>query len=196
MSTSHGDFAAIRRFPAEILVEIFSYHTSSLVGFSANADAQLWTELDCLAKTGLLTLSRVWSRWHSIVFDIPTLWSTLLLHGILWRTPYALAKTVTLLSAALAWSQNAPLSMIVIESARGSGRLLHGLRPRRKRSCFFSTHVGGGQQNSAVPWTSIPLACERNSRFYSTSSSTRPGRCQRPRIQSTSSWGRPRGSRR
>lgn len=70
---AYGGFAPIRGFPAEILVEIFSYHTSSLVGFSGNAEPHLWTELDRLTNTELLALSRVCSRWHSIVFDTPTL---------------------------------------------------------------------------------------------------------------------------
>lgn len=108
---------SICRFPAEILVEIFSYHTSSLVGLR-DADTELWTELDRLANAELLTLSRVCSRWHGIVISTPTLWSMLLLHGILWRTPYALAKTVTLLSAALTRSRNAPLSVVLFEDTK------------------------------------------------------------------------------
>ncbi|KAJ7302345.1 hypothetical protein DFH08DRAFT_977921 [Mycena albidolilacea] len=108
---------SICRFPVEILVEIFSYHTSSLVGLR-DADTELWTELDRLANAELLTLSRVCSSWHDIVINTPTLWSMLLLHGILWRTPYALAKTVTLLSAALTRSRNAPLSVVLFEDTK------------------------------------------------------------------------------
>jgi hypothetical protein len=88
------------------------------------------TELDRLANTELLALSQVCSWWHSIVFDTPTLWSTPHLHGILWRTPYTLAETVTLLSAALTRSRNAPLSVVAIFEHKRSSRPL--LRPRRK----------------------------------------------------------------
>jgi hypothetical protein len=108
-----GGFAPISHFPAELVIEIFSHNNS--VGF-LDGDTELWTELDRLANVGLLTLSQVCSRWHSIVFDTPRLWSVLPLHGVLWRTPFGLAKTIALLSAALARSRNAPLSVAIFES--------------------------------------------------------------------------------
>ncbi|KAJ7199133.1 hypothetical protein GGX14DRAFT_699861 [Mycena pura] len=114
------DFAPISRFPPEILIEIFSYNTSVITDFDANV--QWGTALDRLANVGLLTLSQVCSRWHSLVLDTPALWSLLYLNGVLWRTRRSLLKTIPLLSAALARSQNAPLSVKIFESDWKTGR--------------------------------------------------------------------------
>ncbi|KAJ7197360.1 hypothetical protein GGX14DRAFT_667838 [Mycena pura] len=114
------DFAPISRSPPELLIEIFSYNASVIPDFDTK---QLWTALDRLANVGLLTLSQVCSRWHSLVLDTPALWSSLHLNGVLWRTRRSLLKTIPLLSAALERSKNAPLSVKIVETHSGRGTM-------------------------------------------------------------------------
>ncbi|KAJ7108837.1 hypothetical protein C8R43DRAFT_184470 [Mycena crocata] len=59
----------IRRLPPEILVEIFAPSS-----FSSSSPPKT-KALDDLAKFDLLQLSQVWSYWHTLVMDTPSLWS-------------------------------------------------------------------------------------------------------------------------
>ncbi|KAJ7614154.1 hypothetical protein FB45DRAFT_874294 [Roridomyces roridus] len=69
----------------------------------------LQTELERVANSPLLSLSRVCSRWHGIALETPTLWSNIEIHGI---TEGALEQTLSLLKACLARSRDAPLSVL------------------------------------------------------------------------------------
>ncbi|KAJ7687688.1 hypothetical protein B0H17DRAFT_854756, partial [Mycena rosella] len=64
--------APIRRLPSELLVKIFGL-------FSLNK------AILRLSQAHLLVLSRVCSRFHTLVISTSTLWNTIWLDSIMWR---------------------------------------------------------------------------------------------------------------
>ncbi|KAJ7147822.1 hypothetical protein C8R43DRAFT_1108180 [Mycena crocata] len=71
--------APIRRLPAEILCEIFVSFS-----LSANTLGSLTEELDNLAKSNLMQLSKVCSNWHNLITGTSSLWSHIAVNLSYW----------------------------------------------------------------------------------------------------------------
>ncbi|KAJ7491770.1 hypothetical protein B0H11DRAFT_2007797 [Mycena galericulata] len=94
----------IRRLPSEILAEIFAWCVSSFTPAFADITPKssvCGTEMARLAKAPLLVVSQVCARWHSVAMGTPTLWNTIELDGVLWRTPADAKRMMGLLKSAL-----------------------------------------------------------------------------------------------
>ncbi|KAJ7770662.1 hypothetical protein B0H16DRAFT_1516233 [Mycena metata] len=113
-------YAPILRLPTEIFVRIFSFHSDASAPafrtpFPTIPSYEFEAELDRLANTPLLTLSRVCGHWHHIVINTPALWSTFNLNGVLWNSSYGLEKTMGLLAAGLERSRNVPIEVRIFD---------------------------------------------------------------------------------
>ncbi|KAF7317263.1 hypothetical protein HMN09_00461400 [Mycena chlorophos] len=110
------------RLPTELLARIIE-----LAASAAAVDCELCgrrdslsevlvkTELHVLAKLHLLELSRVCSRWHTIVLQTPRLWSQLVIDSVGPRTVGDLEAKKSLLSAVLSRGGNCPLDFEIDE---------------------------------------------------------------------------------
>ncbi|KAJ7021376.1 hypothetical protein C8F04DRAFT_269265 [Mycena alexandri] len=115
-------YAPIRRLPTEIFVRIFLLHSDAFTPafrtpFPTQPSYEVEAELDRLANTHLLTLSRVCGHWHHIVINTPALWSTFNLNGVLWSSSYHLEKTMVLLAAGLERSRNMPIEVSIFDES-------------------------------------------------------------------------------
>ncbi|KAJ6592858.1 hypothetical protein B0H19DRAFT_1365170 [Mycena capillaripes] len=76
-------YDSIVQLPAELLVEIFDMCSPPGDGFLSDATTPE-QEVERLAKSYLLQLSQVCSRWHILVMGTPMLWSTIVVDTTLW----------------------------------------------------------------------------------------------------------------
>ncbi|KAJ7160504.1 hypothetical protein C8R43DRAFT_1233740 [Mycena crocata] len=110
----------IRRLPSELLLEIFSLcsfaFTPSFEEVSGTIDATFETEIKRLAHLPLLTLSQVCSLWHSLALGTPSLWGTIEVDNMLWRSPIRVQKVLYLLQCAIERSGNSPLDLSIVDT--------------------------------------------------------------------------------
>ncbi|KAJ6497298.1 hypothetical protein C8R45DRAFT_1093693 [Mycena sanguinolenta] len=118
-SASRGLFSPLRRFPAQVLVEIFDM-------CSPNTTSERHTveeEENRLARTYLLQPSQVCSRWHTLIMDTSKLWSSIKVDTRVWaQSSIPSATLLHLLESSLDRSGELPLNLeITIDPAPYSG---------------------------------------------------------------------------
>ncbi|KAJ7483624.1 hypothetical protein FB451DRAFT_109275 [Mycena latifolia] len=132
-----ANISPIRHLPSEILVEIFALcwraFTPTFDDID-NAISSLETEMCRLAHLPLLLLSRVCSRWHGIVMNTPSLWTTIEIDGVLWGTPTSSDRALSLLTAVLGRSGRCGLTVAVsIDEVAPHGAILKLLAAHSER---------------------------------------------------------------
>ncbi|KAJ7138096.1 hypothetical protein C8R44DRAFT_766819 [Mycena epipterygia] len=100
-----GVFAPVRRLPPEIMCEIFaSLPPSSRIDDSAK-------QLDNLAKSDLLQISKVCAHWHRLVMGTPRLWSDIAVNASHW--PEDATRFLDILRVSLERGGRYPLTLSV-----------------------------------------------------------------------------------
>ncbi|KAJ7033387.1 hypothetical protein C8F04DRAFT_1354321 [Mycena alexandri] len=103
-------FSSARRLPTELLVEIFDLCSPDFN--SVVDDTTVEEEENRLAKTYLLQLSRVCSRWHDIVMDSSKLWSVITVDTTLWhKSASSSATLLALLASSLKRGADFPVTL-------------------------------------------------------------------------------------
>ncbi|KAJ7496513.1 hypothetical protein FB451DRAFT_1207956 [Mycena latifolia] len=106
-------FSPVRCLPTELLVDIFdkcaprsAHHLSDTTPPEE--------EIERLAKSYLLQLSQVCSRWHSVVMGTPMLWSTLVVDTVCWdECPVSSDTLLGLVALSLERGVDFPLTLSV-----------------------------------------------------------------------------------
>ncbi|KAJ6537987.1 hypothetical protein B0H19DRAFT_1181483 [Mycena capillaripes] len=112
--------SAIKRFPTEILADIFADCWGL---FTPDFDeihihgASFEAEIARLAHAPLLDLSRVCSQWHAIAIGTPSLWRDIQLDGALWDTASHIETALELLQSTLNRSRTSPLNLDLTQIA-------------------------------------------------------------------------------
>ncbi|KAJ6473301.1 hypothetical protein DFH09DRAFT_1219112 [Mycena vulgaris] len=108
----------ISRLPSELLAEIFALCWLSFwppfEDIAGLTTASFETEIGRLAHLPLLTLSRVCSRWHTIVLGTPALWREIQLDNVLWDTSSNIENVLGLIKSALERSGNSSLIVAIV----------------------------------------------------------------------------------
>ncbi|KAJ7119250.1 hypothetical protein C8R43DRAFT_933928, partial [Mycena crocata] len=130
----HSLFSPIRRIPSEIWAEIFSLWR---VDQPSLLRAQLADPMHDLAHAPLLAMAQVCSRWHSIVMNTPTLWTTINLRPGLWTTTDESEKSMAVLRDVLERSGNSPLKIDVFNRTYPSAVTLVAQHSERWKEAKF-----------------------------------------------------------
>ncbi|KAJ6593063.1 hypothetical protein B0H19DRAFT_12210 [Mycena capillaripes] len=105
-------FSPLHRLPTELLVEIFDLCSPPASDSDVSEDTTPEEEVNRIAKSHLLHLSQVCSRWYSVVMDTPRLWSTIAIDTNAWpESPTSSATLLSLVQSSLKRSAEFPLTM-------------------------------------------------------------------------------------
>ncbi|KAJ7687693.1 hypothetical protein B0H17DRAFT_1332327 [Mycena rosella] len=105
--------APIRRLPSELLVKIFGLlsteENESRTAFPTSSSAAIFR----LSQAHLLVLSRVCSRFHTLVINTSTLWNTIWLDSIMWHKPRDRNRMLFLLGRMIERGGNCLLNVFI-----------------------------------------------------------------------------------